>query len=289
MSIRAGRSVAWWLALALLSACGSDEEGGSAGAGGASGSGASAGQAGSGGSGGDGGASGGTSGSAGSSGGGGTSGSSGASGAAGAGGGSACATGLPGVCGPGKRSEDAHGPASRCLPDTLPAADACGNGVDEDCDGDDLDCGAATLFVDNVNGSDNNDGTAASPLASLEHAVDLASTDTVIYVQATTTGYAGVCVFKSGIRLIGIGGTRRRPPIVARKRRVGLGTGRRRCHRPPGSRTPVGRRSGRRRIRTPGAMNHGSASGHGTRTGAVHTSRRVRMVFDLFADELAKV
>lgn len=66
------------------------------------------------------------------------------------------------------------------------------------------------LFVDNVTGDDSDDGSQATPVETIEQALDLAAPDTTIFVNDTGTSYRGVCVNLPGISIIGIGG---RPTI----------------------------------------------------------------------------
>ncbi len=62
------------------------------------------------------------------------------------------------------------------------------------------------LWVDNENGDDGANGSQGAPVASLAAAVALASGTTTVHVQATATGYEGVCVTTDDVALMGEGG-----------------------------------------------------------------------------------
>ncbi|RLB45908.1 MAG: hypothetical protein DRI90_27900, partial [Deltaproteobacteria bacterium] len=59
------------------------------------------------------------------------------------------------------------------------------------------------LWVDNENGDDGANGSQGAPVASLAAAVALASGTTTVHVQATATGYEGVCVTTDDVALMG--------------------------------------------------------------------------------------
>ncbi|MGH1342350.1 MAG: choice-of-anchor Q domain-containing protein [Nannocystales bacterium] len=87
-----------------------------------------------------------------------------------------------------------------------PAPEVCGNGIDEDCDGEDWACPEAAVHVDNVSGDDGADGSAENPVASVARGLELAESGTVIFLQATELGYTGACITEPGISLVGWGG-----------------------------------------------------------------------------------
>ena len=87
-----------------------------------------------------------------------------------------------------------------------PAPEICGNGIDEDCDGEDWACPADAIYVDNVDGDDSSDGSEGSPVATIARGLEVAGGEAVIFVQATDVGYEGVCVEDNGIMLVGLDG-----------------------------------------------------------------------------------
>ncbi len=88
-----------------------------------------------------------------------------------------------------------------------PMPEVCGNGVDEDCDGEDWACPESAVYVDNVVGDDGaGDGSAQSPVASLSRGLELAGPGSVVFVRATGTGYAGACVTQSEVAIVGLDG-----------------------------------------------------------------------------------
>lgn len=87
-----------------------------------------------------------------------------------------------------------------------PMAEICGNGVDEDCDGEDWVCPDSAIYVDNVIGSDGGDGSMGDPVSTIARGVELASAGTVVFVQATDIGYEGICLETDGVMLVGLGG-----------------------------------------------------------------------------------
>lgn len=87
-----------------------------------------------------------------------------------------------------------------------PQPEICGNGMDEDCDGEDWACPEGAIYVDNETGSDDGDGSMEDPVATLTRAVEIADPGTVVFLTATSTGYGGVCVEKQGIAIVGLDG-----------------------------------------------------------------------------------
>lgn len=97
--------------------------------------------------------------------------------------------------------------------DDGPAPEICGNGVDEDCDGEDWACPDSAVYVDNEAGDDGADGSVDSPVASLARGLELADSGTVIFLRATDVGYTGACVTQSGISIVGLDGQ----PVIDRR------------------------------------------------------------------------
>ncbi len=87
-----------------------------------------------------------------------------------------------------------------------PAPEICGNGIDEDCNGEDWACPEAAVYVDNVAGDDTADGSESAPVATLQRGIELAGAEAVVFVRDTGTGYAGVCVTDDGVTVVGLDG-----------------------------------------------------------------------------------
>lgn len=90
--------------------------------------------------------------------------------------------------------------------DEGPLPEVCGNGIDEDCDGEDWACPESAVYVDNETGDDGADGSMATPVASLARGIELAESGTVVFLRATGLGYAGACVTQSGVSIVGLDG-----------------------------------------------------------------------------------
>ncbi|MBK8239738.1 MAG: right-handed parallel beta-helix repeat-containing protein [Deltaproteobacteria bacterium] len=108
-------------------------------------------------------------------------------------------------------------PPSRALPVVASVGGSAEGGSSGGCDD------ASALWVDNVAGDNAAAGTEAAPVADLDAALARGDGCAQIRLVATGTGYAGACILRDDVTILGVGGRPRiDAPVVCDERLVGL-------------------------------------------------------------------